>query len=83
MEQLERIKDLRDFLEPLGFKEERELVFFNKNIMIYFNEVQNQWRIKNTNAYHGMDITSFEIPLNDEEKKLIWSTISKNYKEYE
>ncbi|WP_426473427.1 hypothetical protein [Chryseobacterium balustinum] len=73
---------LKEFLESLGFKEERELTFFNKNIMIYFNEIQNQWRIKNTNSYHGMDITSFELPLNEEEKKLIWSTISKNYKEY-
>lgn len=72
---------LREFLSSIGFSEDRELVFFNQNIMIYFNEVQNQWRIKNINSYHGMDITSFDIPLDDEEKKRIWKTVSDNYSE--
>lgn len=72
---------LREFLKELGFEESRSLVFFNKNLMIYYRDNQNQWRIKNTDSMHGMDLNSFDLPLDDDEKRRIWKTVSDNYKE--
>ncbi|MEE6129850.1 hypothetical protein V2E39_20800 [Chryseobacterium arthrosphaerae] len=74
--------ELREFLKGLGFQEShsRPLVFFNKNIMIYYRDNQNQWRIKDIQSMHGMDLNSFDLPLDDGGKRRIWKTVSDNYK---
>jgi len=72
--------ELIKFLHRLGFKESGRFVWTNENIMIYFRGNYNEWRIMDTTTTHGMDLTSFKIPLNSEEKKRIWKTVSDNYK---
>lgn len=37
--------------------------------MIYFRDNQNQWRIKDLNSTHGMDLNNFYLPLDDLQKK--------------
>ncbi len=72
--------ELRDFLSEMGFTE-TPTDFYNNNIIIYFRGDKNEWRIKNINHPHGMDLTGFELPLNEENRRLIWKTVSDNYTE--
>lgn len=48
--------------------------------MIYFRKDKNQWRIYNRDSMHGMDLNSFDLPLDDEGKRCMWKTGSDNYK---
>jgi hypothetical protein len=53
------------------------------NLVIYFRESFNEYRLRDISNHSGMDLTSINFPLDADEKARLWEICSRYFKSSE
>lgn len=67
------------FSNELRWEVERDKIVAD-NLVIYFRESFNEYRLRDTSNHSGMDLTTINFPLDADEKARLWDICSIYFK---
>lgn len=79
MKKIEEFEILKDFFVTKGWIE-CDNFFTAGNLVIYFRNSHQQWRLKDETMNNGMDITTINFPFNSIEQSRISDFCSQYFK---
>jgi hypothetical protein len=82
MEKQTQIEEIKNILYPLGFVLHNNR-FVNKNLLVYFRESHQEWRLKDCSAYSSEDLIKINYPFNEAEQLRVKEYCSEFYREDE
>ena len=81
---IKQYEQLKEFFKKRNWHiDDKEMCFELDNLLIYYKEDHEQWRLKNTlhtGCYLTMDITRVSFPFDEKEQKRLWRICSKNHR---
>ncbi|MGN7786802.1 hypothetical protein ACTJIJ_19875 [Niabella sp. 22666] len=78
---IKQFEEISQYFSVNGFVTAEPCTLINKNLLIYFNEIDHRWCIRNIDPIAAMDLLELSLPLSESDRSGIWRYCSVYYKE--